>query len=419
MIIPLGLILESIDAYLFSTTYRVGWDSSNFAPYFISGAMVAGIGALVSVVYIVRRNKQLESYITEYHFDKMGKLFNLACIIYLYFNINEYLVPLFTAKKGESEHLETLLRGDFAIPFWIVTLIGLVLPAILLIFKRFRKPKTHVLHCRSCGDMFLVEKIPYRDTYPPAPLSAHTGRTGILEALFSKSARVGDYLSHPGNGTAHYYPFGAVRSGNVHRPACRGGRRTGKHRKKGYSMKEVLNNIHAILKGFTCVLLAFCIQTGLAQDKERLRLSTSYTKVMDGPVYLDFQTSARIDKTNVTVPDAELEIYYEVDGEEFPLGTTTTGPTGKAQFTLKGIEAIEPDSTGLYIVGATFAGDETFRKASSSVEFRDAVISAKLVQKDSLNFIEATLKDKVLDSTIARCPYQSTGSTYVHTPGGQ
>ena len=166
-------------------------------------------------------------------------------------------------------------------------------------------------------------------------------------------------------------------------------------------MKGVLNNMHAILKGFTCVLLAFCIQTGLAQDKERLRLSTSYTKVMEGPVYLDFQTSARIDKTNVTVPDAELEIYYEVDGEEFPLGTTTTGPTGKAQFTLKGIEAIQPDSTGLYIVGAAFAGNETFRKASSSVEFRDAVLSAKLVQKDSLNYIEATLKDKVLDSTIA------------------
>ena len=78
MILPLGLILESIDAYLFSTTYRVGWDSSNFAPYFISGAMVAGLGALVTVVYIVRRNKQLQEYITDYHFNKMGKLFNLA-----------------------------------------------------------------------------------------------------------------------------------------------------------------------------------------------------------------------------------------------------------------------------------------------------------------------------------------------------
>ena len=156
-----------------------------------------------------------------------------------------------------------------------------------------------------------------------------------------------------------------------------------------------------LLQGISCVLLLFYIQTGLAQDKERLRLSTSYTKVMDGPLYLDFQTSARIDKTNITVPDAELEVYYEVDGQEFPLGTTTTGPDGKGQFALEGLEAIQPDSTGLYILGASFAGNETFRRASSSVEFRDALLIASLVQKDSLNFIEATLKDKALDSAIA------------------
>ncbi len=141
MILPLGLILESIDAYLFSTTYRVGWDSSNFAPYFISGAMVAGLGALVSVVYIVRRNKKLQNYITNYHFNKMGKLFNLALLIYLYFNINEYIMPIFTAKKGESEHLESLLIGPYATLFWLVSFVGLLIPAILTIFKRFRRPR--------------------------------------------------------------------------------------------------------------------------------------------------------------------------------------------------------------------------------------------------------------------------------------
>lgn len=156
-----------------------------------------------------------------------------------------------------------------------------------------------------------------------------------------------------------------------------------------------------LLQGLSCILLVFCIQTGLAQDKERLRLSTSYTKVMDGPLHLDFQTSARINKTNITVPDAQLEVYYEVDGEEFPLGTTTTGPDGKGQFILEGLEVIQPDSTGLYILGASFAGNDLFRRASSTVEFRDALLMASLVQKDSLNFIEATLKDKALDSTIA------------------
>ncbi len=141
LIIPLGLILESIDAYLFSTTYRVGWANSSFAPYFITGAIVSGLGALIVVSYIVRRNKQLEEYITEYHFDKMGKLFNLGCLVYLYFNINEYIVPLFTSSKADSEHLDNLLRGDYAWPFWIVTGVGLILPSVLLLFKRYRKPK--------------------------------------------------------------------------------------------------------------------------------------------------------------------------------------------------------------------------------------------------------------------------------------
>jgi molybdopterin-containing oxidoreductase family membrane subunit len=141
LIIPLGLILESIDAYLFSTTYRVGWANNSFAPYFITGAIVSGLGALIVVSYIVRRNKQLENYITEYHFDKIGKLFHLSCLVYLYFNINEYIIPIFTSSKADSEHLDTLLRGDYALPFWIVTGVGLILPSVLLLFRRYRKPR--------------------------------------------------------------------------------------------------------------------------------------------------------------------------------------------------------------------------------------------------------------------------------------
>ena len=140
MIIPVGLLLQTIDAWLFSTTYRVGWDSTNFAPYFISGAFVAGIGSLVAVIYVVRKAKKLEAYITEYHFDKLGKLLALACLLYIYFNINEYVIPLFNSKKADSEHLQTLFTGDYAFPFWAVTIVGLVLPTLILLFKKGRKP---------------------------------------------------------------------------------------------------------------------------------------------------------------------------------------------------------------------------------------------------------------------------------------
>ncbi|MGI9546630.1 MAG: NrfD/PsrC family molybdoenzyme membrane anchor subunit [Flavobacteriaceae bacterium] len=140
MIIPLGLILQTIDAYLFSTTYRVGWDSTNFAPYFISGAFVAGVGSLVAVIYVVRKVRRLEAYITENHLDNLGKFLALAGLIYIYFNINEYLIPAFMPKKVESEHLETLFSGAYALPFWIVTFLGLILPTLVLLFKKGRKP---------------------------------------------------------------------------------------------------------------------------------------------------------------------------------------------------------------------------------------------------------------------------------------
>ncbi|WP_456421963.1 NrfD/PsrC family molybdoenzyme membrane anchor subunit [Lutibacter sp.] len=140
MIIPVGLILQTIDAWLFSTTYRIGWDSTNLGPYFIAGAFVAGIGALVTVVYIIRRAYKLEEYITDFHFDKLGKLLVLACLTYLYFNINEYLIPAFTATEDEATHLNELFTGHYAPLFWFVTIGGLILPIIILLFKKGRKP---------------------------------------------------------------------------------------------------------------------------------------------------------------------------------------------------------------------------------------------------------------------------------------
>jgi len=142
LLIPVGFMLQTVDAWLFSTLFRVGWDSTNMGGYFISGAAVAGIGALVAVVFIVRRAYKLENYITELHFDKLGKFLVLTCLIYLYFNINEYVIPEFTSKKEEVTHLNHLYSGQFAPLFWFVNIGGLIIPIIVLLFKKGRKPLT-------------------------------------------------------------------------------------------------------------------------------------------------------------------------------------------------------------------------------------------------------------------------------------
>jgi Ni/Fe-hydrogenase subunit HybB-like protein len=140
LIIPVGFMLQTIDAWLFSTLYRVGWDSTNLGAYFISGASVAGIGALVCVVYVLQKVYKLEDYITDLHFDKLGKFLVLVCLIYLYFNLNEYLIPQLTSKKGATTHINVLFVGDYAPLFWFVIVGGLIIPVIVLLFKKGRKP---------------------------------------------------------------------------------------------------------------------------------------------------------------------------------------------------------------------------------------------------------------------------------------
>jgi Ni/Fe-hydrogenase subunit HybB-like protein len=139
-IIPVGILLQTIDAWLFSTTYRVGWDSTNMGAYFVSGAFVAGLGALITVVCVVRKVRKLEYYITDFHFDKLGKFLALACLTYVYFNINEYLIPIFNAPVEEIKHLNMLISGEYAPIFWFSQIVGLLIPIIILLFKKGRKP---------------------------------------------------------------------------------------------------------------------------------------------------------------------------------------------------------------------------------------------------------------------------------------
>lgn len=138
--IPAGFMLQTIDAWLFSTLFRVGWDSTNMGAYFISGASVAGVGALVSVVYVIQKAYKLEDYITDFHYDKLGKFLVLTCLIYLYFNVNEYLLPQLTSKKEEITHANVLFTGDYAPLFWFVQVGGLIVPILILLFKKGRKP---------------------------------------------------------------------------------------------------------------------------------------------------------------------------------------------------------------------------------------------------------------------------------------
>jgi len=141
LIIPVALSIHTVTSWLFATTMRPGWDSTNFGAYFVSGAFVVGAAAVIAFMYAIRRQYNLKDVITEMHFDKMGKLLVMLSFVYLYFTVNEYFTPAFKMKKNEVHHLHSLFAGEYAPMFWITILGGMVIPSIIMLFKSGRKPR--------------------------------------------------------------------------------------------------------------------------------------------------------------------------------------------------------------------------------------------------------------------------------------
>jgi len=140
LIIPIALSIHTVTSWLFSSTLRPGWDSTIFGPYFVSGAFVVGVAAVILAMYVYRWRFGLQKYYTKKHFDLLSKLLVLVTLVYLYFNINEFLVPMYKTKKVEELHLHALFTGDFAFTFWFSQVLGMLLPVILLLFPAMRKP---------------------------------------------------------------------------------------------------------------------------------------------------------------------------------------------------------------------------------------------------------------------------------------
>ena len=101
---------------------------------------MAGAAVIVIAMYFFRKSLNLKEYITLNHFDNMGKLLVLLSLVYLYFNINEYLGPAFKMVGVEGEHITELFTGKYSTMYWLVQIGGLVVPIVALIFKQFRKP---------------------------------------------------------------------------------------------------------------------------------------------------------------------------------------------------------------------------------------------------------------------------------------
>ena len=135
--------------------------------------------------------------------------------------------------------------------------------------------------------------------------------------------------------------------------------------------------------------------------KNTVRLRVDYIKIMDSMSYFNIKAFSRVNRENIDVSDIDLTVYNEIDDENVELGSTTTDRNGECKFILKDFNTIASDSTGTYNFVVKFKGNDTYKKASKSVSFKDASIETNLTTKDSINYVSAILKETITDSVLS------------------
>src|SRR5215472_14496318 len=135
IVIPLAVSVHTVVSWIFAMTLRPGWNSTIYGPYFVVGAIYSGGAAVIVSMWALRRALHLEDYIQPEHFRKLGKLLLACTLVYLYFNINEYLTVGYKLEGFERDLVESLFVGRFAAIFWTVQVLGVLVPiAVLMLF---------------------------------------------------------------------------------------------------------------------------------------------------------------------------------------------------------------------------------------------------------------------------------------------
>lgn len=138
IIIPIAVSVHTVVSWIFGMTLRVGWNSTIFGLLFVAGAIFSGIATLVIVMAILRKLYGLEEYITEKHFINLGYLIATFTLIMVYINISEYLTTGFKLEEGEEHLFREIFLGQFAGLYWFYFFGGLLLPGLLILFKKTR-----------------------------------------------------------------------------------------------------------------------------------------------------------------------------------------------------------------------------------------------------------------------------------------
>ena len=138
-IIPVMFSVHTIVSWDFAVSQVAGWHSTIFGPYFIVGAILSGVSAVVMILFLLRTTMpNMKYFIRNEHFDALGKLVLIFSMAWAYFWFNEYLLEWYGGEEAARQLLTFHARGPAAWVWYLMLIGNVAIPWLTLWSKKIR-----------------------------------------------------------------------------------------------------------------------------------------------------------------------------------------------------------------------------------------------------------------------------------------
>jgi molybdopterin-containing oxidoreductase family membrane subunit len=138
LVIPIAVSVHTVVSWVFAMTVTPMWHSTIFGPYFVVGAIFSGIAALITAMVILRKVYHLEEYLRPIHFNNLGILLLVMCMLWFYFTFAEYLTTWYGHEPIEMSVFQAKVTGPYAPQFWTMFATCFVIPFAILSRRKTR-----------------------------------------------------------------------------------------------------------------------------------------------------------------------------------------------------------------------------------------------------------------------------------------
>lgn len=139
-IIPVMFSVHTIVSWDFAVGVVAGWHSTIFGPYFIIGAILSGVAAVVTILFVLRSTmRNFKYFIRPEHFDALGKLLLVFSMAWAYFFFNEYLLSWYGGEEAVQRILTLHATGPSAWVWYLMLICNVAIPWLTLWNRRIRR----------------------------------------------------------------------------------------------------------------------------------------------------------------------------------------------------------------------------------------------------------------------------------------